>query len=93
MARLNTNTIASLTSLSQMRKVISPKQPRVEVDKRLRGLRRVTSAALVIVSMMAKITSIYLRTQNLATHSHFCQLSESLRKGLKLRMKRKIQLK
>ena len=76
-----------------MQKVISPKQPRAVVDKRLRGLRRATSVALVPVSMMAKVMSIYLRTQNLATRSHFYQPSESLRKSLKLRMNTKIQLK
>lgn len=76
-----------------MQKVISPKQPRAVVGKRLRGLRRATSVALVPVSMMAKVTSIYLKTRSLATHSHFYQLSESLRKSLKLKMKTKIQLK
>ena len=76
-----------------MQKVISPKHPRAGVDKRLRGQIRATSAALVPVNMMAKVTSIYLRTQSLATRSHFYQLSESLRKSLKLRMKTKIQLK
>jgi len=76
-----------------MQKLISQKQQRAVVDKRLREQRRATSAPLVPVNMMAKVMSIYQRTQSLATRSHFYQLSESLRKSLKLKMKTKIQLK
>ena len=87
MGKPNMTMMMRNTSLSMMQRVNSPKQPRAEAVRRLRGPKRATNVSQVQANMKEITMLTYLKILNLDSHSHSYPLKGNWRRGLRLRKK------